>query len=380
MIPDIVHVSSAHPWVDNRVHLREAAAAADAGYRVRLIAVDSDLGAPATAVDVVRIPRRARVRRMLVSTTQALVLALRSRAPVVHLHDPELIWTIPVLRLAGRIVVYDAHEDLPEQVWSKDYLTHPQRALFAWLSHGLLRAAGTAHRVVTATQWTGRRFPAGRQLTIHNFPVARPEDNAQVGLEARPAVVAHVGVLSRDRGIDALASAVRHPSFPSGWRLEMVGSIDRATSVEQLRAAEATGRAVHRGVVGPIEARDLLLRARIGVVPFRRTPVTDQIFPTKLFEYLAAGLAVIATDNPLWRRLLCDVDCVTFVPADDPDAIASAVRRYAEDPDLLARHGAAARRAAARFAWATEAERLVAMYDELLPGVRETRSKSTVDR
>ncbi|PYY61794.1 hypothetical protein DEJ17_03510 [Curtobacterium sp. MCSS17_011] len=380
MIPDIVHVSSAHPWVDNRVHLREAAAAADAGFRVRLIAVDSDLSAPATAVDVVRIPRRARARRMVVSSTQALVLALRSKARVVHLHDPELIWTIPVLRLAGRTVVYDAHEDLPDQVWSKDYLSYRQRAVFAWLSHGLLRVAGTAHRVVTATQWTGRRFPAGRRLAIHNFPFARPEDDAQVSLEARPALVAHVGVLSRDRGIDVLASVVQQPSFPSGWCLEMVGSIDRSTSVEELRAAEATGRAVHGGVVGPIQARDLLLRARIGVVPFRRTPVTDQIFPTKLFEYLAAGLAVIATDNPLWRHLLRDVECVTFVPADDPAAIALAIRRYAEDPALLERHGAEARRAAARFTWAPEAERLVAMYDELLPGVRAARSKSTADR
>ncbi|XNN88537.1 hypothetical protein ACL00T_02455 [Curtobacterium flaccumfaciens] len=90
MLPDIVHVSSAHPWVDNRVHLREARAAADAGYRVRLIAVESDLDAPPTSVEVVRIPRRSRVRRMVVSTTQALTLALRSRARVVHLHDPEL--------------------------------------------------------------------------------------------------------------------------------------------------------------------------------------------------------------------------------------------------------------------------------------------------
>lgn len=233
MLPDIVHVSSAHPWVDNRVHLREAAAAADAGYRVRLIAVESDLGAPPTAVEVVRIPRRARVRRMVVSTTQALTLALRSRARVVHLHDPELIWTIPVLRLAGRTVVYDAHEDLPDQVWGKDYLTHRQRAVFASLSHGLLRVAGTANRVVTATEWTGRRFPAPRRIAIHNFPFARAEDDAQVGLEARPALVAHVGVLSHDRGIDVLASVVEEPSFPAGWRVEMVGSIDRATSTER---------------------------------------------------------------------------------------------------------------------------------------------------
>ena len=184
-------------------------------------------------------------------------------------------------------------------------------------------------------------------------------------------VMAHVGVLSRDRGIDVISAAADHDAFPADWRIEMVGSIDAATDTARLRDAEATGRVRHHGVVGPMEARDLLLDARIGVVPFRRTPVTDQIFPTKLFEYLAAGLAVIATDVPLWRRLLDGVSCVTFVPADDPGAIAAAVRRYAEDPELLAAHGAEARRAAARFSWSREADRLVAMYDELLDSPRK---------
>ncbi|MFJ3028152.1 glycosyltransferase [Curtobacterium sp. NPDC087080] len=370
MNPQIVHVSSAHPWVDNRVHLREAAAAAAAGYRVRLIAVASPLTAPETGVEVVTIPVRRRARRMAVSTVQALVLALRSRARIVHLHDPELIWTIPVLRLAGRIVVYDAHEDLPDQVRGKDYLTPRQRAVFAALSRALLVLAGTAHRVVTATEWTGRRFPADRRLAIHNFPLGRPEDDRQRPVLERDAVVAHVGVLSHDRGIDVLARAVHEEGFPADWRLEMVGSIDRATPVEQLRRAEATGRAHHGGVVGPMQARDLLLRARIGVVPFLRTPVNDQIFPTKLFEYLAAGLAVIASDVPLWRGLLDGVECVSFVPPGDPAAVARAVRRYADDPALLERHSTEARRAARRFTWAPEAARLVRMYDELAPGLR----------
>lgn len=373
MIPDIVHVSSAHPWVDNRVHLREATAAACAGYRVRLIAVDADLDAPPSPVEVVRIPKRPRFRRVIASSVQVLVLALRSRAPLVHLHDPELIWTIPVLRAAGRKVVYDAHEDLPDQIWGKDYLTPLQRAVFAPLSHVLLRIAGTADHIVTATTWTGRRFPATRRSTIRNYPTARPQDDAQVALEARPAVVAHVGLLSRDRGVDVVASVADDPSFPSGWLIEMVGPIDPGTDARRLCAASAGGALRHQGVVGPTAARDLLLSARIGLVPFLRTPATDQILPTKLFEYLAAGLAVIATDVPLWRRLLEGADCVTFVPGDDPAAIARAIRRYAEDPELLRRHGAAARAAATGFRWEPEAERLVIVYDELLPGVRDER-------
>jgi hypothetical protein len=150
--PDIVHVSSAHPWTDNRVHLREAAGAAAAGYSVRLIAVESDVTTRETGVEVVTIPRRRRRARMTFGSAQAVGLAVRSRARVCHLHDPELVWAVPLLRVLGRRVVFDAHEDLPDQVASKAYVSRRTARPARALARLVVRLVSTADRVVAATE------------------------------------------------------------------------------------------------------------------------------------------------------------------------------------------------------------------------------------
>jgi teichuronic acid biosynthesis glycosyltransferase TuaH len=52
---------------------------------------------------------------------------------------------------------------------------------------------------------------------------------------------------------------------------------------------------------GTLEARALaalLGRCTVGLIPYRRSPYTDGVFPMKVYEYLAAGLAVVSTDLP----------------------------------------------------------------------------------
>jgi glycosyltransferase involved in cell wall biosynthesis len=124
---------------------------------------------------------------------------------------------------------------------------------------------------------------------------------------------------------------------------------------------------VFHGRLSPEATRDLLLGARVGVVVFEPTAAHLNSLPTKLFEYMAAGLAVVVSDFPLWRRLLGDLDCATFVDPLDADAVAVAVAAYDSDPELLDRHGRNARRAAVdTFSWQGEEVTLLALYRDLI--------------
>ncbi|ROP65143.1 glycosyltransferase [Curtobacterium sp. ZW137] len=373
---DIVHVSSAHPWTDNRVHLRSAASAAAAGYRTALVAVavdgddvaatgDTDWGRPdlATGVFVRRVPARRRRARVVRSSAQVITAALSSRATVVHLHDPELVWAVLLLRAVGRVVVYDAHEDLPDQVRGKEYLGRWARRAAVALAHLVVLVAGRADAVVAATPTIAARFPAARTTVVRNLPVLRPADLDAPPVTDRPLVAVYLGALSRDRGIDVISGAASSPDFPDAWRVVTAGRIDSAVDRSRFDGLVAAGRIDHRGTLAPHAARDLLLGARVGLLPLRPTPAYAASIPTKLFEYLAAGTAVVATDVPLWRELLAGADCATWVPADDPDAVARAVRRYAEHPDLLRAHAAAGRALVAdRYRWDHEATALLAVY------------------
>lgn len=372
---DIVHVSSAHPWTDNRVHLRAAASAARAGYRTALVAVaaagagadpDWTLPDPETGVYVRRIPVRRRGRRVLVSSAQVICAALSSRAPIVHLHDPELLWALPLLRVLRRTVVYDAHEDLPEQVRSKEYLGPVARRGSTVAAHAAVAVARRSRTVVAATPTIARRFRADRTVLVRNVPRLRVEDTDAPSVSTRDRVAVYLGSMSRDRGIEVLTGVAASSGLPEGWRVVTAGPIDSAVDRGAFDALVDTGGIDHRGVLAPQAARDLLLTARVGLLPLMPTPAYAASIPTKLFEYLAAGLAVVATDVPLWRELLDGADCATWVPPGDPGSVVAALRRYDSDPDLLRRHAEAGRALVLeRFRWDDEEHVLLDLYRSL---------------
>lgn len=367
---DVLHLSSAHPWTDVRIHQRQAASAAAAGLRTGLIAVENaDRGAerawgtdPATGVSVRCIPRRSRLRRMTVSSAQVVRLALRTPSEVVQLHDPEMLWAVPLLRASGRKVVYDAHEDLPDQVRGKEYLRGVLRVLAIAVAHVLVRLAGASDAVVAATPAVASRFPRAKTTVVRNLP--RVTDADLVASLDRPARVVYLGSHSRDRGLEALCDIARRPD--RSWQLVTAGPVEPSShrqAFDELVRAELID---HRGVLPPSDARALLLESRVGLLPLRPTPAYRTSIPTKLFEYMAAGLAVVATDVPFWRELLDGIDCVTWVPADDPAAITSAIERYVREPERARGHARAGRTAVIeRLRWEVDESVLLGVYRSL---------------
>ncbi len=309
---------------------------------------------------------------------------MASRARIVHLHDPELVWAIPLLRAASRSVVYDAHEDLPVQVRGKEYLPGFAKRIAEILAKGLVLVAGHADAIVAATPAVARRFPDQRTTVVRNVPRFRPSDDAPPPMSERPLRAVYLGALSRDRGIDVLAG-VAASELPHGWRVVTAGPVDRAVDGRLFDAARRSGRIDHRGTLDPEGARDLLLEARVGLLPLFLTDAYAVSIPTKLFEYWAAGLAVIASDTPAWRELLRGVECVSWVPAGDPAAIVRALHQYNDSPELLQRHADAGHALVREhYRWDAESARLLDIYAGifgttptagLVPGGGEERTR-----
>lgn len=300
---------------------------------------------------------------MIVSTVQVVRLVLQTPADVVHLHDPELLWAVPVLRACGRKVVYDAHEDLPDQVRGKEYLRGGRRSLAVGAAHLLVRLAGLSNAVVAATPAVAGRFPASKTTIVRNLPrVSNAELTASLD---RPPRAVYLGSHSRDRGLSVLCELARDPD--RSWQLVTAGPVEQGGHRQDFDTLVEANRIEHRGVLPPRDARALLLECRIGLLPLRPTPAYRTSIPTKLFEYMAAGLAVVATDIPFWRELLDGIDCVTWVPADDPAAINSAIERYLREPDLVRSHAEAGRLAVSeRLRWEVDESALLGVYRSLL--------------
>lgn len=360
----VLHLSSAHPWTDNRVHLREAASLVQAGYDVGLYAVDNELRVKDTGVTVTRVASSPRLRRITVESIRAVRFALGSEASIVHIHDPELVWAIPLLQFRGKRVVYDAHEDLPSQVMHKTYLPQALRAPVALFADLLLRIANRSDHVIAATEVVAERFDESRTSVVRNYPQIDSSVQWSDPLQ-RDLSVVYVGGLSEARGSKAMLDALDAEQMPAGWRLQLAGW-GSAGFIQSLSELPGWNRVDFHGVVAPSVARELIDASRVGLVVLGDTPNHRDALPTKMFEYMASGVPVIASDFPLWRQILEEHDCGILVDPESPEAIAAAVASYADDPDLLKRHSVNGFQAVRRHVnWRSEAANLVRAYRTL---------------
>ena len=90
--------------------------------------------------------------------------------------------------------------------------------------------------------------------------------------------------------------------------------------------------------------------ARCALGIFGTSPKAARVIPNKVFQAIACGTPVITADTPAARELLTDGESALLVPPGDPDALAAALRRAAEERELLTRIAAGGREAYERHA------------------------------
>ena len=110
----------------------------------------------------------------------------------------------------------------------------------------------------------------------------------------------------------------------------------------------------------------VLKSVRAGLVLFHPEPNHLEAMPQKIFEYMGAGLPVIASDFPFWRRILGESGCSLFVNPRNPQEIARAIERLLTHPGEAEEMGRRGQRAVLeRFNWGPEARKLVELYQRI---------------
>jgi glycosyltransferase involved in cell wall biosynthesis len=368
-------VSTVHPWDDNRIFGRECRSLARHGYAVTLIA-RTDHARLMDGVNVLPAPGQAGSRwsRMLLGVPRATWLAWRCRADVYHLHDPELIPAIPVLRLRGARVIYDAHEDLPVQVRDKTYLPEATRRVVALLARLLCWFADrTSSHVVAATPTIARRFTTTSTTVVHNYPELLPVDT-HTDYDEREDVIVYAGGISAARGAPQMVIAMGLADLKPSWRLALIGHPNDKGYIAELERLSGWDRIDHLGRLSPLESRTAIAQARIGLAVLQPTDAYRDALPTKLFEYMAAGVPVVASDFPLWRSIVEGAGCGLLVDPTNPAATAAAIKQLVDDPVTARTMGERGRGAAqSRLNWHREATKLVTQVDRLVHASRSVR-------
>ena len=365
----VAHLSSAHPPADTRIFYKECRTLAQAGYEVVLIIPhDRDEIVNGVRIRAVSKPT-SRFDRMMSTVREVYRAALEEDAIIYHFHDPELIPVGILLKNKGKKVIYDVHEDLPRQV-----LTKP------WIKPFLRRVVGAgaqavekfcAHyfdRIITVTSTIAERFPENKTTIVHNYPILEEFAGTDfIPYQKRNPLVVYVGGITVIRGIKEMVNAMNLIPETLGARLVLAGKFSPPALENDVSSMAGWSNVEYLGWQSREEVADLLNKARIGLVLLHPTLNYMNAYPIKLFEYMAAGIPVVASDFPLWRKIVSDIGCGLVADPLNPQAIADAILWLLAHPveaEIMGKRGQDA--VIKKYNWNTESQELLDVYQSLV--------------
>jgi glycosyltransferase involved in cell wall biosynthesis len=362
-------LTSVHQPFDIRIFHKEASSLAEAGYQVNIVAPQrkSEMRG-SISIQGVPCPTN-RLQRMFVTTWRVLATGLKQQAEVYHFHDSELLGIGLLLKALGKKVIYDVHEDLPKTIENKDYLAGWARTLIAWCANGLEKAsARTFDAVVPATDDIAAQFASCRRVvTVKNFPILTNSPSDVCKARSENFRIIYIGALSEARGVSRMVEAVGYLDDIKGIGLVLCGDFSPASyeaEVKQLHGFEKTD---FLGYVEHSRGQALLKQVDIGMVCIQPLDQYLPSLPTKLFEYMAAGLPVIASNFQLWKEIVEGNSCGLCVDPTNPREIADAIRFLRERPELREEMGLNGRRAVVeKYNWQAESQSLIRLYEAVV--------------
>ncbi len=368
--PDMktAHLTSAHPRYDTRIFLKQCRSLAANGYAVSLVVADGRGDEEKNGVRILDAGYSpGRFNRIFESTQRVLRRATELNADIYHLHDPELIPIGLRLKKLGKRVIFDAHEDFPKQLLGKPYLGPVRlRMLAAAFSRFERYACRRFDGIVAATPTIGRKFKAinPQTVVINNFPLPG-ELNGGVPWGSKQTEVCYVGVISAMRGIREIVAAMG--AVQSSVRLTLAGEFFEAEVEAEVRALPGWNRTRALGLVDRERVRDLMGQSIAGLVTFHPLPNHIDAQPSKMFEYMSAGIPIIASNFSLWREIVEGNDCGLCVDPLDSTAIAAAIDDLATNRHKAQRMGDNGRKAVmSQYNWPMEEDKLLSFYSLLL--------------
>ncbi|MET8452659.1 glycosyltransferase [Streptomyces sp. NPDC005209] len=372
----ILVVTVVHHPEDARILHREIAALRERGHQVVYAAPFSAREVvPRPYLEGVDLPRATgRDRRAALRSARALLAERGTEVDVVLLHDPELLLTLPgTLRRwrragAAPVTVWDVHEDTAAALTMKAWLPKALRPPLRSAVRAAERLAERHLRLLLAEDAYQARFRRVHPV-VPNFATAPADPPAPPGTDR----VVYLGHLSRARGaLDLIATA---RLLAPDVRVEVIGAAD--PDVRHILArADRDGVLRWHGFLPNDRALHRLSGALAGLSLLHDQPNYRHSRPTKVVEYMAHGVPVVTTPNPLAAELVERYDCGLVVPYEDPRAAAEAVRRLAADTELRLRTARLGREAAlSAFDWQDRSAEFV----DLLEGwVKEESAGVTV--
>lgn len=365
----IAHLTTVHSRNDIRVFLKQCVSLAKLPYEINFIVADGNGNDFVNGVKIVDVglSYSNRLIRMTSSVYKVYKSAISLNADVYHFHDPELIFVGLLLKSKGFKVVFDSHEDYTSDLLHKQYIPRIARAFISY-SYNLLETFSSRRfdAVVAATPKIARVFESykvKRVVNINNYPLltelfeSSPWENKTVD-------AVFVGAISSIRGVYEL---VRSLDYSPHHKISIAGIFANHSIEKSIKSLDSWQYVDFLGQISRNQVFELLAKTKVGVVTYLPAPNHTDSQPNKLFEYMSAGIPVVASHFPLWKEIIEGNDCGICVDPENSKEVSEAIQYLIDNPERAIQMGANGRLAVeTKYNWTTEEEKLINLYGELL--------------
>lgn len=364
----VCHVTSAHPRYDPRIFYKECRSLAKHDFDVVLLVNDylPDETLDSVKIKSTRFAPQNRYERMIKSKKHIKKLMLEIDADIYHFHDPELMPEAAWIKRKGKKVIFDFHEDVPQQILFKEWLPQKIRKIISiFYCRYEKKKAKNFDALISVTPKIVERLKSYNLNTIMitNFPIVR------------------------NRNIEKKSRRKRAICFAGGitpqWNHEnIIKSIEVIEDVEyilagsgpqdyldELKKLNGWNKVRFLSRISHEEVMNIYDESMVGMALMsKRNQVGGEgtLGNTKLFEFMEAGIPVVCSNNKIWEQIINNSKCGKTINPESVAEISQAITQIISNPELASQMGDNGKNAVfSKYNWATQEKILIDLYESI---------------
>lgn len=367
----VCHITSVHHRYDNRIFRKECTSLALANYKVYLIVNDDLNDEVKNNVSILNINKKkqSKINRIFGAKKNFINKAVQINADLYHIHDPELLPLGDALIKRNKKVIFDSHEDVPNDLLDKNWIPKVFRRSVSILYEKYeKKVVKDFSAVVCVTPNVVKRFrkTAKRVEMITNYPIVKNRKLEKIDLKSPIKYFRYAGVIEKSWNHHLIIKAI---SEFEDVKYLLAGRANEEYLSELKNMAEWKN-VEYKGFVSHDEVEKIYQQSIAGFALNQCNQLSESggtLGNNKLFEYMYAGIPVVCTNYKLWEDLIEEYNCGIAINPDNYSEIVSSVEKIITTPSLAKEMGNNGKIIVEKkYNWQTQEEVLINLYKEVL--------------